>query len=144
MTVQVYSCSDVTVNFGGILIDRADMGPETLVTITQDQKAFKPRKGIGGRTCRSEQKDPSYTVKVNIPQTSAVHDLLSALHNLDKATPGGTGIVPLYIADRNGNAKFVSTEAFIDGDPEQKYGDEEGDWEWTIIAATAENFVAGH
>ena len=144
MAVQVYSCSEVKLNIGGIPVDRSAMGPETFITITQNEKAYKGRKGIGGRTCRSEQKDPSYTVKVNIPQTDPAHTLLSALHNLDKATSGGAGIVPLFVIDSLGNAKFVTTEAWIDGDPEQKYGAEEGDWEWTLYCATAKNLVGGH
>lgn len=142
--MYTYSASDVTFNFGGILVDRGDLGPEKFVTVTQNEKTFKLRKGIGGRSCRSEQKDPSYTIKVNIPQTSPAHTLLSAFHNLDKVTPGGTGIVPCYIADRNGNHKFATVEAFIDGDPEVAYGAEEGDLEWTIIAGSAKQLVGGH
>ena len=144
MTTEVYSASDVTFNFAGIAVDRTSLGPDKFVTITQNEKAFKHRKGIGGHSCRSEQKDPSYTIKVLIAQTAPEHDLLSALHNLDKATPGGTGILPLYIADRNGNHKFASIEAYIDGDPEVVYGAEEGDLEWTLIAGSALQFVGGH
>ena len=144
MATEVYSASDITCNFGGIAIDRTALGPEKFLTITQNEKAFKHRKGIGGRSCRSEQKDPSYTIKVNIAQTSEFHTLLSAFHNLDKNTPGGTGIVPFYIADRNGNHKFASTEAYIDGDPEITYAAEEGDLEWTIIAGSAMHLVGGH
>lgn len=144
MATEVYCAADYTCNFGGIAIDRTALGPEKFITITQNEKAFKHRKGIGGRSCRSEQKDPSYTVKVNIAQTSDFNDQLSAFHNADKLAPGGVGIVPFYIADRNGNHKFASTEAYIDGDPEVTVAAEEGDVEWTIIVGSAIHFVGGH
>jgi hypothetical protein len=144
MATQVFSASGYTCNFGGILVDRGELGPDKFITITQNEPAFKLRKGIGGRSTRSEQKNPSYTLKINLPQTSQVHTQLSTLHNLDKNADGGVGILPLYIADRNGNHKFVSTEAFIEGDPEVSVGAEEGDLEWTIIVCSAEQLVGGH
>jgi hypothetical protein len=144
MATAVYSAAGYTLNFGGILVDRGELGSGKFITITQNEPAFKIKKGIGGRTTRSEQKNPSYTVKVNLDQTSKVNDLFSAVHNLDKNTDGGVGILPLYIADRNGNHKFVSAEAFIEGDPEVSVDAEVGDLEWTIIVCSAEQFVGGH
>ena len=144
MATEVYCAANVTCNFGGIAIDRSALGPEKFITITQNEKTYKHRKGIGGRSCRSEQKDPSYTIKINIAQTSEYNGLLSAFHNVDKLAPGGAGIVPFYIADRDGNFKFASTEAYIDGDPEVSFNAEEGDLEWTIIAGSAKHFVGGH
>src|SRR5512142_2287500 len=122
--MQVFSAADWTVNLGGIEIDQSAIGPDDCLKSTQNDKAFKLRSGIGGGKTRSQVKKPSYTLTIKIRQTDPVNTSLSFLHNLDKKTPGGAGIVPCYVKDRLGNMAVIESEAFIDGDPEVGVGAE--------------------
>lgn len=142
--MQTFCAAEWTVNLGGIEIDQGALGPDDFLKLTQTDKAFKLRSGIGGGKTRSQTKKPSYTLVIKVRQTDPVNSSLSFLHNLDKKTPGGAGIVPLYVKDRLGNCAVVETEAFIDGDPEVTVGAEEGDLEWTVILPSPDVFVGGH
>ena len=144
MTTQVWSAADVTVNLGGIEIDEDAIGPDDFVTIEQVAPDFKLRKGIGGGATRSQTKKPAKKITVKVRQCAAVNTALSALLNLDRITPGGAGIVPIYVKDRNGNFVFEDTEAFIEGDPTWKASAEEGDIEWVIYASSPNQLTGGH
>jgi len=142
--MQVYSAAEFTCNLGGIEIDQSALGPDDFLKLTQNDKAYKLRSGIGGGKTRSQTKKPSYTLTIKVRQTDPVNTSLSFLHNLDKQTPGGAGIVPLYVKDRLGNLAVVETEAFIDGDPEMTAGAEEGDLEWSVILPSPDVVMGGH
>lgn len=140
--MEVYSAASHTCNLGGIEVDQGALGPDDFLTLTQNAPAFKLREGVGGGKTRSQTLSPSYTLKIKVRQTAPINSKLSALHNLDKQT--NAGVVPLYIADRDGNFAVVETEAFIEGDPEFKAGAEEGDLEWSVILPNPTVFMGGH
>jgi hypothetical protein len=142
--MQTYGAAEFTCNLGGIEIDQSALGPDDFLKLTQNTKAFKLRSGIGGGKTRSQTKHPDYTLTIKIRQTDPTNTLLSALHNLDKLTSGGSGIVPCYVKDRLGNLAIIETEAFIDGDPEFTAGAEEGDLEWTVILPSPNVLMGGH
>jgi hypothetical protein len=142
--MQVWSAAEHTVNLGGIEIDQSALGPDNFLTLTQNSPTYKLREGIGGGKTRSETKSPSFTLKIKIRQTDPVNSKLSALHELDKLTSGGAGVVPLYVADRLGNMKLAEAEAFIEGYPETGVAAEEGDLEWVIILPAPTVFLGGH
>ncbi len=144
MTMQVYSAAEFTCTIGAIKIDQGALGPDDAYKLTQNTKAYKLRSGVGGGKTRSQTLNPDYILTVKVRQTDPVNSALSALHNLDKVTPGGSGIVPVYLADRLGNLAVVETEAFIDGDPEMTAGAEEGDLEWTVVLPSPKVFMGGH
>ena len=144
MALQNYSAAEFTCNLGGIEIDQGARGPDDFLKLTQTTKAYKLRSGIGGGKTRSQTKLPDYELVITIRQTDPINSALSALHNLDKVTPGGAGIVPLYIKDRLGNLAVVETEAFIDGDPDFTANAEEGDLEWHVILPSPIVFIGGH
>lgn len=141
--MEVYSNSEITVNFAGITISAGALDQGDTITIEQSGPTYQVRKGNGGGASRARLY-PSYTVKVKVRQTSSENGLLSALHNLDKATPGGAGIAPLLIADRLGTQKLVDPEAFIEGDPKIAYGQEEQGLEWTFICPNPTAYVGSH
>jgi hypothetical protein len=141
--LAVYSAAEVTFNFAGIFVDRAAEGTKDFVTIKQSGPVFTVKKGIGGGASRARQY-PHSIVTVSLRQTSRENALLSAVHNLDKATSTGAGIAPLYIADRLGTHKLIETQAFISGDPEVKYGSEEQELDWELICPDPEQFIGSH
>jgi len=144
MTMQVWSAADVSVNFGGIEIDEDQIGPDDFVTVEQLTPDFKLRKGIGGGATRSQMKRPAKKVTVKVRQCGDVNSQLSAVLNLDRKVPGGAGVVPIAIKDRNGNFLLVDTEAFIEGDPAWKAAAEESDVEWVIYCAGPDQLTGGH
>jgi hypothetical protein len=144
MTLQVWSAADVSVNFGGIEIDEDQIGPDDFVTVEQLAPDFKLRKGIGGGATRSQMKHPAKKVTVKVRQCGSVNSDLSAVLNLDRTVPGGAGIVPFAIKDRNGNFVLADLEAFIEGDPNWKAAAEESDVEWVIYCASPDQFTGGH
>ena len=144
MTMQVWSAADVSVNFGGIEIDEDQIGPDDFVTIEQVAPDFKLRKGIGGGATRSQMKRPAKKATIKVRQCGDANSKLAAVLNLDRITPGGAGVVPLFVKDRNGNFLLADNEAFIEGDPAWKAAAEESDVEWVVYCASPDQFTGGH
>ena len=74
--------------------------------------------GTDGSVTRSNSNDDSHEVTITLMQSAAANNLLSALRNLDKITPGGAGIGPLLIRDRQGTSVYASAHAWIAGPPD--------------------------
>jgi hypothetical protein len=140
----VYSASAITVLAGGIEIDQDNIGTEDFVTEEPQVKAFTVRVGLGGGITYSENKGLWSKVTVKVRQCASVNDKLAALFNLDTRTPGGSGIIPFYLKDRNGNYKFACLQARLESDPGWTAGAEEKDLDWVFLCPTPEKFAGGH
>lgn len=130
--LTIYDFDQVTVALGAILFDGFQDGEG--VTIEQED-AFTDKNGIDGKTVRSKTYNYTATVTINLMQTSACNDLLSALLNVDTAAPKGAGVVPLYIRDRNGRALYTAAQAWIAGPPQVTYDGEATVRAWKIRCA---------
>lgn len=143
MGFKNYSAADVTVNFGAINIE-SGRGDDEFVSIEQDEENFTYKAGVDGEGTRSETKNRKTRVTLTLMQTSAANDLLSAVHELDKKTSGGAGVVPLIVRDRSGTQVFTSAEAWIVKPPDQKYAKEAGTRVWLIDCHDPQRFDGGH
>lgn len=141
--MEVYDASAVTVSVAGLTVERAALGQGDAIKTALSGPVYKVRKGIGGGASRARM-FPHGIVTLKIRQTSDYNSKLSAVLALDMATTGGAGVVPVIIKDRNGTHTFLEVEAFIEGQPEVVYGEEEGDVEWVIICPDPTQFVGGH
>lgn len=140
----VWSAADVTVDAGGIEIDQDNIGTEDFVTEEPQVKAFSLRMGLGGGVTYSQNKGLWSKVTVKVRQCASINDKLAALFALDVRTPGGSGIIPLYIKDRNGNYKFFCAQARLESDPGWTAGGEEKDLDWVFLCPNPEKFAGGH
>jgi len=141
---QVWSGAEISINFAGIDIDADALPEDDALEIEQLEPDFTLKKGLGGGSTRSKVVTPARKATLRLRQCAAVNTTLSVLLNLDRTTPGGSGIAPLLVKDRNGNFKFVATQAFIEGDPKWVVKKEEDVVEWVIMIADAVTLVGGH
>lgn len=133
MAFKEYDPRQVTVSLAGNVLRGFADG--TFVRVQMESDAFTDVVGTDGEVSRSRSSDDRATVTFLLMQTSDSNDVLSALHNLDKTTPGGAGVGALEIRDRNGRAYYRAAEAWISKAPDVEFGREPGPREWAIRCA---------
>ena len=141
--MKVYSAAEITVNVGGLSID-SGRGDDEFCEISKAEDTFTYKAGVDGEGTRSESKNSLHKVKLTLMKTSAGNAILSAIHNGDIAVPGGAGIVPILIRDRQGTSLFTSAEAWITKIPDTKYAKEAGTVEWMFDVHNPTSFVGGN
>lgn len=137
-----YEFNQVTVSFGTVLMDGFQDGEG--VEIEFSTEAFTKHVGADGKVTRAKTHDESATIYIRLMQTSAQNDILSTIHNADKKAPGGGGILPIYIRDRNGRSLHTAPEAWIVKMPTTTYDRGPTMREWQIDVARLESFVGGN
>lgn len=137
----VYSADAVTLVAGGLTVE-SGRGPDEFLRIEQQEDDFTYQAGIDGEGVHSFSKNTHTLVTVTLMQTSAGNDVLSALHNASKLAGGSP--VPIYVEDRNGNSKLVSSAAVITRMPNETYAREAGTVEWIFSVHQPERHVGGH
>jgi hypothetical protein len=143
MGLKIYSANEVTFNFSGLNID-SGRGDDEFVRIEQQEDNFSYKAGVDGEGTRSESKNRYTVVTATLMQTSDGNALLSAIQNLDIKTPGGAGVAPLLVRDRQGNSVFMAAEAWIIKPPDRTYGKEAATVEWTFGVHSPERFDGGN
>ena len=139
--MKEYEPDQHDVRFG--LVPLSGFGPDTMVEIEEDEDAFTTVKGVDGDITRSKTLGQLAKIKVYLMQSSTSNAVLSAAHILDKKSPGGAGISPLMIRDRNGVSVFACDKAWIDKMPAVGRGKAAGTNVWTITATNYEFFEGG-
>lgn len=140
--LTTYQFDQVTCAFGPILMDGFQDGEG--IEIEQNQPTFTTHVGADGKVTRAKTLDRTATVRINLMQTSAQNDALSAIHIADRDTPNGAGILPLYIRDRNGRSLHTAPEAWIQKAPDSTYDRTPTVRVWELGVAFLENFVGGN
>lgn len=113
------------------------------MTLAQTSETFTKYVGTDGKVMRSKTLDRSGTCTVELMQTSAANDLLSALHILDRDAPNGAGVLPLWIRDRNGRALYTAAQAWIEKAPEVTFDRAGTTRTWVIGFAKIERVDGG-
>lgn len=139
--LTIYDFDQVTVAIGPILIDGFADGEG--VVIEQEASTFGHVVGIDGKVMRSKTLTRTATVTLNLLQGSAANDLLSALHILDRDAPGGAGVVPMFIRDRNGRALYKAAQCWIMTAPTVTFDREATTRTWVIACAKLERVDGG-
>ena len=142
MGTRVYDSNEVAVVFGPNIIDAGRADGE-FVKITREAAAFSSKVGCDGDVTRSRMNDNRAKVEITIMQTSPSNDIFSAQHILDKLTPNGDGIMPLFIKDNNGRSLFTAEHAWIENDPETAFDREAGTRVWVLECARLRSFIGG-
>lgn len=130
MSAKVYNPKEVVIVFGPIIVTGFADG--TFLSVDFNEDAYSLQVGTDGEGTRSRTNNESATVTFTTMQSSDTNDLLSALHQVDKNTPGGDGIVPLLIKDLQGSSLYAAETAWIKKAPTSEFGREAGPREWTI------------
>ncbi len=127
---RTYDPNEVTIVVGAILVDGFADG--TFVSVEWDEDAFTKTIGAGGEVCRARSNNNGASVTLTLLQSSAANDLLSALHNADKLSPGGDGIVPFIMKDGTGRTVISAEKCWVRKPATVTYGREVENREWTI------------
>mgnify|MGYP003637558745 CR=1 FL=1 len=99
------------------------------VEVTEESPAFNSTGGADGYTDRIKNNANRLNITLRIRQTSPVNQVLSALHNTDRAvsTP-----LPIIIKDSSGTTLITAKNAWITQHPTITYGNEAQQREWII------------
>jgi hypothetical protein len=143
MSLKVYSAAEISFIFSGIPID-GGRGDDEFCEIAKQEDTYTYKAGIDGEGTRSETKNSYHKVTLTLMQTSSANALLSALHNGDIAIPGGQGIAPILVKDRQGASLFTAAEAWIEKIPDLKYAKEAGTVKWIIGCHQPVNVLGGN
>lgn len=143
MALKVYSAAEITFTFSGIPID-SGRGDDEFCRIAKAEQTFTYKAGVDGEGTRSESKNAYYQVTLTLMQTSKGNAILSAIYNGDIAIPGGSGIAPILVRDRQGLSNFAAAEAWIESDPEHTYAKEAGTVAWVFGVHKPINFNGGN
>ncbi len=141
--LKIYSASEVSLIFSLIPID-GGRGNDEFVAISKQGETFSYKAGIDGEGTRSESKDNYFIVKVILMQTSAGNAILSSIHKGDISLPGGAGVAPILIRDKQGKSLFAAAQAWIMKWPDLKYAKEAGTVEWEFGVHDPEVFIGGN
>lgn len=137
-----YDPKEITVTLAGILIGGYADG--AFVRIEQESDDFSDVVGTDGEVSRSKTSDRRATVTFALMQTSSSNALLSALNNLDKASPNGAGVGALIIRDRQGTSLYRAAHAWVQKPPDVAFDREPTSREWTIRCASLERLDGGN
>lgn len=137
----VYSGNAVTLSLAGLLIE-SGRGTDEFVKIEQQGDDFSHSSGLDGEGVWNELLDKYTLVTVTLMQTAAGNGVLWAIHQASRVLGGAP--VPLYIEDRKGASKLVSTDALIIKMPDETWGKEAGTTVWTIGCNPDIRVVGGH
>lgn len=136
---ETYDPKQVTVVFAGIPIDGF---AEDIYAVSKNEDAFNLRVGATGRSSRALNANESGRVTITLLQTSPSNALLSAQHELDKATGDGVGV--LSIKDLSGGDRVFAQEAWIVKDPDMENNNEVGQREWVLESGNLVMTAAGN
>ena len=136
---KIYDADQISLSFMGIPIDSGYADGEFL-TIEQAEDDFVAKVGTDGEVTRSKTNNRLATIKVKLMLTSSGNSALSALNNLDRATPGGAGVGPMLVRDRQGTSLYTASKCWISRPPDVSFDREPTAREWTLQAANLVRF----
>ena len=131
--LRVYDPDQVSVSLGPIPITGWADGE--FVTIEPETGAFADVCGTDGEVTRSKSNDGRATVTIKLMQSSPTNALLQTLHNLDKNTPGGVGVGPFMLRDKQGTMLEIAEKAWIQKRPTGSWDRTAKERAWEIRCA---------
>lgn len=141
--MKEYDSKEVDVIIAGIPI-QSGRGKGEFLKIAPNSNAFTHVKGVDGEGSRARTHDNSALATVTVMQTSDANALLSALYTLDVNAPGGAGVGPFLVKDKQGTSLFAAEACWIEKIPEVTYAGEVGERAWPIRIDDLKPFVGGN
>lgn len=137
-----YSADAWTFNVAGIPIETGK-GKDEFLKIEQQDDDFSYTAGLDGEGVFNQMPNNFTKVTLTLLQTSAGNAILSALHIASKLTPGGQP-APLFIEDRLGTSKMLSSAAIILKMPDETAGKEADVITWEFGVHDPDRYVGSH
>lgn len=128
---KVYDPDQISVMIVGIPIT-GGFAEGAMVEITQDEDNFSEVVGTLGDVTRSKRLNKLCTITIRLLQASSANAQLSALSNLDQASPNGAGIGPSEIKDLQGTTLLFFSKSWIAKDPDVTFDATDTPREWKI------------
>lgn len=136
MSVKVNDPNNTQIIVGGVPI--GGFGTGDFMTIDQAEDTFTDTTGADGETIRSKgAPDPMVTITLVLMESSASNTYLSGLHELDRKTPNGAGVVPFLYKDGGGTSLFAAEKCWVSKPPQIVKGKEGKERSWTLRAQTS-------
>lgn len=140
--LRVYDPDQIFVSLAGIPC--SGYADDEFVRVEREGPAFDDVVGTDGEVTRSKTNDNRATVTIKLMQSSPTNDLFSALHNLDKNTPGGAGVGPFILKDLQGTTLIMAEKSWIRKEPDGSWGRTATEREWIIRVASLTSFHGGN
>lgn len=134
-----YDPKNIFITLGEILIGGYAEG--VYAATETENEAFTKSVGAVGDVTRVRMHNESGRLTVTIVASSPTNDLLTAKHDLDKAT--GLGYGPLLIKDLNGSTILAAANAWIVKRAEFEGASEASNREWIIDYDKLEGVLGG-
>lgn len=132
---KIYNVGQITLIVAGIPIDSGLPDDGNFVKIERIQpEVFGLKVGADGQGTRFQYNNNYVKLTVRLAQTSDGNAKLSALHTLDVNTPGGAGVGPSLVRDRQGTSLYGMSESWIAQPPDPGFGTEPEVREWIVYA----------
>jgi len=113
------------------------------IEFEEDGDRFSVVQGVDGQIVRSKKIAKVATITVHLLNTSSSNDVLSGLHLTDIAAPGGAGVVPVALRDKNGATVIAAPSGWVMGLPKIDMNDKANDTPWKIQIVDYVPFIAG-
>ena len=136
--MRVYDSDQVFCSVAGVPISGFADGE--WLRIERETAKFDDVVGTDGEVTRSKTNDDRATITVRLMQSSPTNDLLSAIHLSDANTPGGVGVGPFLLIDRQGTTLVNAEKCWISKEPNISLDRTATEREWTIRCAKLISF----
>lgn len=100
-----------TVMFGGFTVQ--GFAENDAFDAARNEESFKSVSGADGQTTRYDTNRRDGRVTFHLMGSSTANAAFAALVLADELAPGGAGVVPLFIRNRNGSLVLEAEEAWI-------------------------------
>lgn len=118
-----------------LTIDQFQVEGWNRITVKKNAPSFTLIQGIRGQNTRRRNRDTSFTITVEVIQSSITNAVFSEVVRQDIAY--GNGRLEVKLADTNGTTRFHSLTGFIKDYADMAYGAEMGTRTWEIICSSA-------
>lgn len=138
----VYDSSNVTLLVSDIPIKQGLADP--FIKISWEGDAFDDDVGADGSVCRFATHETRFTAELTLKAWSEHNAVLSALHAIDTATPGGSGVGGFLLKDNNGSTVMAAAQCWIQAPPDPEFGKNRPDVTWKFRGrATRSTMIIG-
>lgn len=140
MDVKTFDPQKMTVIVAGNIL--TGFAPNTIVEMDFAEDSVETVVGADGEYSRVIKRNESAEITISLQHTSPSNDVLSALHDLDKAT--GLGYGPALIKDESGRAVAGSEAVWVKKKPPFKRGTGIETNEWVLGCGKAYCHLGGN
>jgi len=141
--LKIYDADQITAILVGVLVDSGFNDGEFL-KIEMADDAFKSKVCTDGEVIWSKTNNNLAKVTLTTMQTSDANPKLSAIHELDKKTPGGKGVAPWMIRDRQGTSLYSGRFSRITKAPDTSFDRDPTPREWEFAVIIDERVDGGN